>query len=385
MSANSTSIRVAIACGGTGGHLFPGLAVARQLVARSCGVTLLVSPKEVDQQAAKTVAGMTVVTLPAVGLERGRLFAFSRGFAQSFFASRRLFRGQPHQVALAMGGFTSAPPILAAKLAGALTFLHESNSIPGRANRWLSRVVDQAFAGFPSAVERLHCEQSTVTGTPVRGEIERHDPADCRVRLGLHPARPAVLVVGGSQGASGLNDLVLRALPLLAKASPEWQWIHLTGGRDLERVQTVYDELKLKAVVRGFCPEMDLALGAATAAVSRAGASALAELAAMRLPAVLVPFPAATDNHQYHNAHAFELSGAARLLAQDSTDPKVLAQVLTELVNNGEARVRIQRALAQWHAPQAAGLIAETMLHALSAQSSRALGAPMLKRRHATL
>src|SRR5207237_7338791 len=125
------------ACGGTGGHLFPGLAVAEKLVTRGCEVTLLISPKELDQQSVKNAARFEVVTLPAVGLRRGREIAFVRGFTQSYRAARNLFRFRPPRVALAMGGFTSAPPILAAKAAGAQTFLHESNTIPGRANRCL--------------------------------------------------------------------------------------------------------------------------------------------------------------------------------------------------------------------------------------------------------
>src|SRR5262245_47420499 len=120
---------VAVACGGTGGHLFPGLAVAEQLVQSGCEVTLLISPKEVDQQAVRTARGMRVETLPAVGLKRGSELAFLRGFCRSYRQARRLFESQPPQAALAMGGFTSAPPILAAKRLGAKTFLHESNTI----------------------------------------------------------------------------------------------------------------------------------------------------------------------------------------------------------------------------------------------------------------
>ncbi|MCX6927634.1 MAG: glycosyltransferase, partial [Verrucomicrobia bacterium] len=133
------SIRVAIACGGTGGHLYPGLAVAEQLVQRGCAATLLISPKEVDQQAVQGVSGMDVVALPAVGLKRGGEISFVRGFVKSYRAAARLFKAHPPQVALAMGGFTSAPPVLAARRSGARTFLHESNTIPGRANQWLSR------------------------------------------------------------------------------------------------------------------------------------------------------------------------------------------------------------------------------------------------------
>jgi UDP-N-acetylglucosamine--N-acetylmuramyl-(pentapeptide) pyrophosphoryl-undecaprenol N-acetylglucosamine transferase len=353
---------VAIACGGTGGHLFPGLAVAYELVRRGCAVMLLVSPKEVDQEAVRGVSGMEVVILPAVGLKRGGEIGFIRGFIQSYRAAAKLFRSFPPKAVLAMGGFTSAPPILAAKRAGARTFLHESNTIPGRANRWLGRVAHHAFVGFPTAAARLHNQNVTVTGTPVRGRFQGQEAGICRAALGLDPLRPVVLVMGGSQGASGINELVMRSLPSFASRAPDMQWLHLTGVRDADKVTQAYAALKMRAVVHPFLAEMELALGAATASVCRAGASSLAELAAMRLPAVLIPYPAATDNHQFHNARAFEATGAARLLEQKTATPELLVQLLLELLEKPAVHERMRNALTRWHAPHAAEQIAEAML-----------------------
>ena len=364
MDMPSTS--VAIACGGTGGHFFPGLAVAEQLVQRDCTVTLLISPKEVDQQAVRTASGMEIVTLPAVGLQRGGEFSFVRGFGKSYRAAKRHFESHPPQAALAMGGFTSAPPILAAKKLGAQTYLHESNAIPGRANRWLSRVVNGAFVGFPSATGRLKNSKVTVTGTPVRPPFRPRAAGVCRAALGLEPGRPVLLVMGGSQGACGINELVLGSLPLLAKLAPELQWFHLTGPSQAEKVRQAYAGLKLRAVVHAFFAQMELALGAASAAISRAGASSLAELAAMRLPAVLVPYPAATDNHQFENARAFEQTGAARLLEEKNASPEALAHLLLALVESSAVREKMQSALGLWHTPTAAEQIAEAMLERIA-------------------
>jgi UDP-N-acetylglucosamine--N-acetylmuramyl-(pentapeptide) pyrophosphoryl-undecaprenol N-acetylglucosamine transferase len=183
-------IRVAIACGGTGGHLFPGLAVARQLQARGVAVSVLISPKEVDQQAVKAASGVEVITLPAVALQRGSRLAFVRGFLQSWVTARRLFRQQRPAAVLAMGGFTAAPPVLAARSLRIRTFLHESNTIPGRANRWLARVVDLAFVGFAEAEGRLAAKRVVVTGTPVRAEFQPRDPAAQRVALDLNRRAP---------------------------------------------------------------------------------------------------------------------------------------------------------------------------------------------------
>jgi UDP-N-acetylglucosamine--N-acetylmuramyl-(pentapeptide) pyrophosphoryl-undecaprenol N-acetylglucosamine transferase len=363
---------IAIACGGTGGHLFPGLAVAEQLLKRGCSVTLLVSPKEVDQQAVKMAQGMEIATLPAVGLQNGNYLSFASSFLKSLFATRKLFRARKPAGVLAMGGFTSAPPIFAARKFRAKTFLHESNTIPGRANRWLSRFVNECFIGFPQAGPRLRNGSVTVTGTPVRPQFQLRDPATCRVALGLGPDRATVLVMGGSQGASGINDLVTKTLPLLAAGGCQLQFLHLAGPGDADKVRRAYSAAGLRAVVHSFFAEMELALGAATVAVSRSGASSLAELAAVRVPSILIPFPAATDNHQFFNAKAFEDTSAARLIEQKAATPEILARLITELIENNAAREQMQMALAKWHTPHAAAQIAETMMNAIARENERA-------------
>ena len=368
---------VAIACGGTGGHLFPGLAVALQLRQAGCDVALLISPKDVDQQAVKSVSGMAVHTLPAVGLQNRNYFSFARSFIKSLFAARKVFRQRRPVAVLAMGGFTSAPPVWVAKELGIKTFLHESNAVPGRANRLLARFVNEAFLGFPEAAARLNARKNTVTGTPVRPEFQVRPAAECRRALGLDPDLPTVLVVGGSQGASGLNKLVLAALPGLS--ARRWQWIHLTGANDFELVKAAYAQAGLRAVVRPFLAEMDLALGAATAAISRAGASSLAEMAAVRLPTLLVPLPTAADNHQFFNARLLADSGAARLLDQKTGTPAEVAQALTSLMEDEAVRSRLQTALARWHAPQSAAEIAASILRQSTQSLPPAAGAAAAK------
>ena len=356
---------IAIACGGTGGHLFPGLAVAGQLKQRGCDVALLISPKDVDQQAVKSAAGMEVFTLPAVGLQNRNYFAFAGSFVKSLLSARRIFRQRQPLAVLAMGGFTSAPPVFAARWftvgkSRVKTFLHESNTIPGKANRMLARFVDEAFVGFPETAARLKARKVTATGTPVRPQFQARNPSECRAALGLKPDCPTILVVGGSQGASGLNAMVLSALPLLANKN--WQWVHLTGANDFDKVKAAYAALGLNAMVKPFLAEMDLALSAATAAVSRAGASSLAEIAALGLPALLVPFPAAADNHQYFNARLYAMSGAARLLEQKDSSPEKVAAILVELVEDDSARSKMDSALELWHAPNSAEQIAANIL-----------------------
>jgi UDP-N-acetylglucosamine--N-acetylmuramyl-(pentapeptide) pyrophosphoryl-undecaprenol N-acetylglucosamine transferase len=186
--------------------------------------------------------------------------------------------------------------------------------------------------------------------------------------LGLDPVRRLLLVMGGSQGASGLNQRIITALPALRRDHPALQFLHLTGPHDLDKVRAAYEAMQAKAVVRPFLSEMELALGAADVAVSRAGASSMAELAAMRLPAVLIPFPAATDNHQFYNAMTYVEAGAALMVEQSRSEEGALANVLTRLFADDTARETMRRALDRFHHADAAELIAERMLALMGAR-----------------
>jgi len=327
MKSPPETLHVAIACGGTGGHLFPGIAVGTELTQRGVDVTLLISPKDVDQQGVAGLRDFTVATLPAVALQGGNLPGFLAATWRSRAAAGRLFATQPPHAVLAFGGFTAAPPVLAGRRLGAITVIHESNLIPGRANRWLAHLVDECFVGFAEAAQRLWHPHVTHTGTPVREQFTVPiDPAGARQLLGLRPDRPTLVVIGGSQGARGLNQLVLASLPALVAAVPALQFVHLSGEPDFAQVRAGYDALRatapgVSAVVRPFLSEVELALAAATLVVSRAGASSLAEYAAVAVPVVLVPLPTAQDNHQYHNAAALVRTGAARLVEQNRTSP----------------------------------------------------------------
>jgi UDP-N-acetylglucosamine--N-acetylmuramyl-(pentapeptide) pyrophosphoryl-undecaprenol N-acetylglucosamine transferase len=178
----------------------------------------------------------------------------------------------------------------------------------------------------------------------------------------LDPGHPVLLVIGGSQGASGLNELVMEALPGWAEELPELQFLHLTGSRDLEKVRAAYARAGRRAWVEAFTAEMHLAMSAAVAAVSRAGASTLAELAAARLPAVLVPFPHAADNHQWHNAREMLEAGAARMVEQSPAASRQLVSIVVGLVRDREVSERMRDSLRSWDRPSAAADIAAAIL-----------------------
>lgn len=370
MSRFHPNLNIAIACGGTGGHLFPGLAVGRALARFDCRVSLFVSTKGIDQKAVAGITDLSVVTLPAVALQDRNYLAFVRSMRDAWLASRAAFARNKPGAVLAMGGFTSFPVVMAGTSVGAASFLHESNTIPGRANRLLAHWVDECFVGFPEAADRLWNPRVTWTGTPARDGFAIPNPTQIQVgrqELGLDPARPVLLVTGGSQGARGLNRLFLAALPELVTKFPELQYIHLTGEGDFEAARIAHTKLACRSVVQPFLAGMTSALAAATAVVSRAGASSIAELAAVRAPSLLVPLPTAQDNHQYYNALALESSGAALMRNQESVVPGQFAQSIVALLSNPDLRRTLSDRIGAWHVADAAERIAARMLQTIGA------------------
>ncbi|MCP5522171.1 MAG: UDP-N-acetylglucosamine--N-acetylmuramyl-(pentapeptide) pyrophosphoryl-undecaprenol N-acetylglucosamine transferase [Verrucomicrobiales bacterium] len=365
MMGAGTPALVAVACGGTGGHLFPGRAVACELQAAGCDTLLFVSDKAVDLAAVRDLPADAVVALPASASGQGRTRAFLRGAGRSLQIARRVFRHRPPAAVLAMGGFAGVGPVLAGRLCGAKVFLHEANSVAGRANRWLGWLARETFLYFPSAAHRLRLRRTRVAGMPVRRAFQPRDPRESRLALGIHPDRPVLLVLGGSQGASTLSEAVLATLPSLAVFEPDLQYIHLTGLRDAGEVRRAYAQHKLTAVVEPFMTHLEVAMSAATVAISRAGASSLAELAAMRLPAVLVPYPWAADNHQFFNARSFQEAGAARLLSQDDATPERLLAEVRALLRSPAGRDGMKDALARRHQPDSAARIAAFIREAI--------------------
>jgi UDP-N-acetylglucosamine--N-acetylmuramyl-(pentapeptide) pyrophosphoryl-undecaprenol N-acetylglucosamine transferase len=362
MAENARTIPfVAIACGGTGGHLFPGIAIGEALQAMGADVLLIVSEKEIDQHAVKAARGMETFAAPAVASTAGKV-AFVRGLMRSYKMSRELFTKRRPDAVIAMGGFTSAGPVLAGRRVRIPAFLHEANSIPGRANRWLAPMAREVFVMFEGAKKRLRNARVTLSGMPVRSEFQAGDVGAARMALGLVPDRDVILFMGGSQGATAINDAAMAAIPKLVERRPDLQFLHLTGLKDIERCAAFWRECGARGVVTPFLSEMDTGLSAANVSVSRSGASSLAEFAAMRLPAILVPYPIAADDHQVHNARAFVESGAAAMILQKDLRAETLVPAVLELLENSAKRAQMAEALAKWHAPDCAEKIARRIL-----------------------
>lgn len=357
---------VAIACGGTGGHVFPGLAIADHLVRKGCDVTILISRKEIDHRACSTVASsVPVVELPAYPLTLEGFFRFFTGSLRSFLTCFKFFKKKPLHAVFATGGFASFAPVLYGKLKGARIFIHESNSIPGKANKFLAHLSDEIYVGFKSAAVFLPSSKTKFAGTPVRTAFLNLDRKKCRKELGLDPERQTLLIVGGSQGARSINELVLSALDLFKERLDGWQFVHVTGKNDFDLVKGAYERNELAAKVYDFTDEMHLLVGAATVAVSRAGASFLSELAAAKVPPVLIPYPYAADNHQFYNALTFVKAGAARMLEQSKATPELLVGMILQLSEDSQFRARSIEALSELCVPDSAEKITNSIVDAI--------------------
>lgn len=332
-----------IACGGTGGHLFPGLAVAETLHERGHEVLLLVSEKEIDTVALRDHPEFRREKLPSIGMPSLLSPAFPRFLKrswESFSICRQLYSRYLPSAVLGMGGFTSAAPLLAAHQEKIPCFVHESNAIAGRANKLSARWTDKVLLGLDACESSFIGRDCIVTGTPVRRDLGTSlDKAAARTLFGLDPETLTLLVMGGSQGASGINQLLFRAAPFLRQTP--MQIIHLTGERDDNLAVINYQREGIKAKVSPFHHKMEDAYSAADLVVSRAGAASLSELSHFSLPSILIPFPFAADLHQHRNAEAFRDAEAAELLEEKNTDPESLALLIKNLLSDDRRRERM--------------------------------------------
>lgn len=355
------ALAVLIAGGGTGGHLFPGIAVARELLARvpdahvtfvgtSAGIEAHVVPRE----------GFTLDVIRSAGLKGKSLAAQLRGLAllplSAIDAWRVLSRRRP-SVVIGVGGYSSGPVVALAATRGIPTLLLEQNAMPGITNRLLARVVKAAAVTYEETVA-FFGPKAFVAGNPVRPEFF---DASGRSFAEATVDRVRVLIFGGSQGAHAINMAMVEAAPRLA-AVPQLAITHQTGERDLEMVRDAYRRAGLEARVEPFLFAMDREMSGADLVVCRAGATTLAELTAAGRPAILVPLPTATDDHQRRNAQALVAQGAAVMIEQRELTGERLASAIVALASDVERRRRIGAAARRLARPDAAKVIVDKVL-----------------------
>lgn len=357
-------MKVGLACGGTGGHTFPGLATAEVLRKWGHEVTLWLAGKDIETASVKNWEGDSH-TIYAEGFQYGvsfRSLVTARRLYTAYRQCAGLMKDDRPDVMLGMGSYASVGPLWAAHRAKVPIVLHEANVIPGRAVT--------AFAGRASAVagsfqETRHYLQNinlSVTGMPLRKEIELAARANIQFSAVDRPF--TILSMGGSRGAHSLNQMVSQAVLNLHKITPDFRVIHLTGKADEDEVRERYKEAGINAEVSSFVHEMTRIYESCDLAICRAGAATCAELSAFGLPALLVPYPYAARDHQTKNAEAMQRMKCADFVPESDLDPVWLTEYLEGCMNTPSRLDRMSKAARDRAYPNAAERLARLTLKA---------------------
>jgi UDP-N-acetylglucosamine--N-acetylmuramyl-(pentapeptide) pyrophosphoryl-undecaprenol N-acetylglucosamine transferase len=361
-----------ISCGGTGGHLSPGIALAEGLAARGHAAVLLVSQKKVDARLLEKYPHLRFERMPGTGfsLHPGQFLRCVVSQARAFVFCVRQVRAMRPDGLVGFGGFTSAPIVVAGRLLGVPVALHESNRVPGLAIRTLGRLAQRVYLPPGIRLPGIRPAATRHVGLPVRREFTRQPPAASRAALGLDPHQKVLVILGGSQGSGALNDWVRAHVASLAAEGIQVYCVTGLGkGRDGGSMFTSKTGAAVRAEFVAFSDRIGALLSAADLVVSRAGAGTLAELIRCETPAILVPYPQAADDHQRANAAFFERQGGGIVVEQTGL-AGLRAEVLDMMFNDPllrQFRGNLQRM------DRANSL--ELMLHDLE-QLAAAAGAP---------
>lgn len=360
------SLKILIACGGTGGHLFPGIAVGEALCARGHEVMLLISEKKVDSEASAKYAHLHFKTVPAVPKPptfSPQMLPFLWKLWGSIRQCKMICQEFQADAVLGMGGFTSFPPVYAGHKLGLKTFVHDSNARPGRSNVMTSRFCTRVFLGLDAAQSFFPHRETITTGTPVRPEIMALPSREEAAALfGLDAKRPTIVVTGGSQGARRLNELGAQAA---ASLPPDTQVLHIAGALDFQRVSEITAGRSGYKVL-GFCDQMPSAYAVADLVIARSGASSMTEIAVTGHPSILVPYPYAADDHQTRNAEVFAEAGASILIQERDLDAEKLASLATSILQDLPTYKRMAKAACALAVPDAADRVCAAIEASLS-------------------
>lgn len=346
-------MRLVVACGGTGGHSFPGLAVASELAKRGHDVSVWMSGRDVESSVLKGWTGQVFAT-GARQLSARNMFGNLRAFMRCM---KELMRVKPDAL-LAMGSYSSLPPVVAAARRHVPVVLHEANTVPGRAIDFLSNLARAIAISFDKTAEYFPGKDVVHTGLPVRQDIAGQPPFD-----GVPEGAFRVFVTGGSQGAHRVNELASKAIVMLnrdlAAKGRSLYVMHQTGARDEAEVAQSYASAGVDARVRAFEHEMGRAFATADVVISRAGASTCFELALTGKPAFLIPLPTAMRDHQHYNAAVFAARQAAAEGRQDELSPRSLANWLLHKAENRYSMAEMSRKMSSLACPDAAARVAD--------------------------
>jgi UDP-N-acetylglucosamine--N-acetylmuramyl-(pentapeptide) pyrophosphoryl-undecaprenol N-acetylglucosamine transferase len=351
-------MRLLVAGGGTGGHVFPGIALAEEVVTRHpANDVVFVGTARGLEATVVPKAGFPIELIDVRGLKGKGLAASLKNLLLlplALWQSIQILRRWRPDIVVGVGGYASGPVVLAAWLLRIPTAVQEQNAVAGLTNRILGRFAEAAFTAFPEAARHFPRRKVHQLGNPIRRTLMENF-----MRPEVGHAGPRLLVFGGSQGAHALNMRVIEALPHLADLRDRLRITHQTGPKDREQVERGYRACGFEPDVREFITDMSAAYAAADLIVCRAGATTLAELTVCKRPSILVPFPAAADNHQVRNALSLSEAGAAVMLEERELTGEVLAREIRAILSSPERREKMARAAGRLGRPEAAKEIAD--------------------------
>ncbi len=372
--------------GGTGGHIYPALAIAEEIRARdnTFRTIVLCSERPLDTQILRAEEAIyRVIPAKPPSVRPKALLGFATSWGASIRAARSAISqcrsGGNECEMIAMGGFVAAPCAQAAHVSDVPLTLVNMDAVPGKANRWIARRADRVLTTVPvvGKYEEKARERWTLTGPIVRAKARPPgDAAHCRTLLGLDPQRPTLLVTGASQGARSINRLAVRLAQGLAELK-SWQIIHQTGQGDDEAIRAAYEQAGVKALVRPYFDAMGQCWGAADLALARAGAGSVAEAQASRTPTIFMPYPYHRDQHQRFNARPLEVAGGA-IITTDHIDESLNTSAdgsagdhVLKLVRDPARLAAMRHALEKLGPSDGAAQIADILLKSWSGQTSK--------------
>ncbi len=366
-------MKVLFAGGGTGGHIFPAIAIAEalQTINHEILVSFVGTKKKIESRIIPS-SGYEFHTIWISGFQRkvsAQNFIFPLKVIVSLLQSVKILKNIKPDAVVGTGGYVCGPVLYAAAAKKIPTIIQEQNSYPGITTRLLASRVDEVHVTFE--LSRLYLKRAkkiVCSGNPIRAGFQRISAFTARKHFGLDAEKKTLLVFGGSLGASAINTAVLEIIPSLVRNDIQVIW--QTGERDFQTITTACDTYKPHVIIRSFIDEMNLAYSACDLTICRAGATSIAELSAIGVPSVLIPYPFATGNHQYENARAMVDTGASRLLPESDIDK--LGSLVTQLLSHEDELKHMSDEAWSLGRPDAASAIAHSIIDLIQSRSREA-------------
>jgi len=363
-------LKVLIASGGSGGHIFPALAFANEFTDKNAEIIFVASRRRLDKSLlARMPYKKVFLSANPMPYKFGfRSFVFLGKLALDSLRSAWLLLWVRPDIVVGFGGYTGGAAVLIARLFGIKTLIHEQNLVPGRTNKFLDRYVDKIATSFYDTKNYFNNKNVVFTGNPLRAESLVNCKSRALENFKLDPGKTTILVMGGSQGAASLNELVVGAAKLLSPEVKEnIQFIHITGIKGFEKIKTLYEESAINGRVVGFIKDIAAAYSACDIAITRAGAAALFELAAFGKPMILMPYPY-NKNNQRFNADYFAKNRAAICVDEKKSSAGELKKIILDLINNPDKQKMLSQNVSKLSVVNGASALARLVSRGFSSK-----------------